>query len=116
MSEENCIFCKIVAGEIPANKIYEDDQAIAFHDITPQAPNHILIIPKEHLESLNDAGKGDAPLLGQLLWLAPKLANQQGIAENGFRTVINTGVDGGQSVAHLHLHILGGRPMAWPPG
>ena len=80
MSEENCIFCKIAAGTIPANKVYEDDLAVAFHDITPQAPNHVLIIPREHLESLNDAGKGDQALLGHLLWLAPKIANQLGIA------------------------------------
>ena len=116
MSEENCIFCKIVAGEIPANKIYEDEHALAFHDITPQAPTHVLIIPREHLESLNDAGKSDVALLGHLLWLAPKLANQVGIAENGFRTCINTGADGGQSVFHLHVHVMGGRPMTWPPG
>lgn len=116
MSEENCIFCKIVAGAIPANKIYEDDLAIAFHDITPQAPVHVLIIPREHLESLNDAGKGDEALLGHLLWLAPKLANQLGIAESGYRACLNTGADGGQSVFHLHVHLLGGRHLAWPPG
>ncbi len=116
MSEENCIFCKIAAGMIPAHKVYEDDLAVAFHDITPQAPTHVLIIPREHLESLNDAGKSDQALLGHLLWLAPKIANQLGIAENGFRTCINTGGDGGQSVLHLHVHVLGGRPMTWPPG
>ncbi len=116
MAEEDCLFCKIVAGQIPAQKIYEDEQALAFHDITPQAPIHVLIIPKEHLDSLNDAGKSDAALLGHLLWLAPKIANQLGIAENGFRTCINTGADGGQSVAHLHVHVLGGRHLAWPPG
>ena len=116
MSEENCIFCKIAEGAIPANKIYEDEHAIAFHDVTPQSPTHALIIPREHLESLNDAGKGDVPLLGHLLWLAPKIANQLGIAEDGFRTCINTGSDGGQSVFHLHVHVMGGRQMAWPPG
>lgn len=116
MSEETCIFCKIVAGEIPATKIHEDEHAIAFHDITPKAPVHILIIPREHLESLNDAGKGDVAVLGHLLWLAPRLANQLGIAEDGFRTCINTGSDGGQSVSHLHIHVMGGRQMTWPPG
>jgi len=116
MSEDNCVFCKIAEGAIPAKKIYEDDLVIAFHDITPQAPTHALIIPREHLESLNDAGKGDQALLGHLLWLAPKIANQLGIAESGFRTCINTGADGGQSVLHLHVHILGGRSLAWPPG
>ena len=116
MSEENCIFCKIAGGEISATKVYEDDQVIAFHDITPQAPTHVLIIPKEHMESLNDAGRSDVPLLGHLVWLAPKIANQLGIAENGFRVVVNTGADGGQSVFHLHVHVMGGRPMAWPPG
>jgi histidine triad (HIT) family protein len=116
MSEENCIFCKIVAGQIPAYKIYEDDLALAFHDITPQAPVHVLIIPREHLESLNDAGKGDEAMLGHLLRLAPKIANQLGIAENGFRTCINTGADSGQSVFHLHVHVLGGRHLSWPPG
>lgn len=116
MSEENCIFCKIVAGEIAANKIYEDDLAIAFHDLTPQAPVHVLIIPREHLESLNDAGKGDEALLGHLFRLAPKLANQLDIAETGFRTCVNTGADGGQSVFHLHVHAPGGRHLTWPPG
>lgn len=116
MSEENCIFCKIVSGEIPANKIYEDDEALAFHDVTPQAPIHVLIIPKEHMDSLNDAGKGDEALLGRMIRLAPKIANQLGIAENGFRTCINTGGDGGQSVFHLHIHLLGGRHLGWPPG
>ena len=116
MSEENCIFCKISSGEIPSNKVYEDEEAIAFHDLTPQAPIHVLVIPREHLDSLNDTGKSDESLLGHLLHLVPKIANQLGVAENGFRTVINTGVDGGQSVSHLHLHLLGGRILQWPPG
>ena len=116
MSETACLFCKIVVGGIPADKVYEDDQAIAFKDIHPQAPTHVLIIPREHIESLNDAAAGDEKLLGHLLRLASKIANQLGIAESGFRTVINTGAESGQSVAHLHVHILGGRAMAWPPG
>lgn len=116
MSEENCIFCKIVEGAIPARIIYEDDLALAFHDIAPQAPTHALIIPREHLESLNDAGKSDEALLGHLLRLAPKIAYQLGIAETGYRTCLNTGADGGQSVFHLHIHVLGGRHLTWPPG
>jgi histidine triad (HIT) family protein len=116
MSETGCLFCKIVGGGTPAGKVYEDDQAIAFKDIHPQAPTHVLIIPREHIESLNDAAAGDEKLLGHLLRLASKIANQLGIAESGFRTVINTGEESGQSVAHLHVHILGGRAMAWPPG
>jgi histidine triad (HIT) family protein len=116
MQEDSCLFCKIVAGDIPAGKVYEDDQAVAFNDINPQAPTHVLVIPREHIESLNDAAAGDEQLLGHLLRLASKIANQLGVAERGFRTVINTGAESGQSVWHLHLHILGGRPLAWPPG
>ena len=116
MSESNCTFCRIVAGEIPSNKVYEDDQAYAFRDGNPQAPTHVLIVPKEHIESLNDIAQGDEALLGHLLRLAPKIANQHGIAENGYRTVINTGENSGQSVWHLHIHLLGGRSMTWPPG
>src|ERR1041385_4040181 len=116
MAENDCLFCSILSGEIPSDKVYEDELAYAFRDINPQAPTHILIIPREHLESLNDAAPGDEALIGHLLRLASKIANQQGIAENGFRTVINTGAESGQSVWHLHVHLLGGRPMNWPPG
>ena len=116
MAENDCLFCKIIAGDIPAQKVYEGESAIAFRDSNPQAPTHVLIIPREHIESLNDAAQGDEALLGHLLRLASKIANQQGIAENGFRTVINTGAESGQSVWHLHLHVLGGRTMHWPPG
>jgi histidine triad (HIT) family protein len=116
MSETNCLFCRIIAGEVPSTKVHEDDLTYAFTDVNPQAPTHVLIISKEHIESLNEIGKSDEGLLGRLLRLAPKIANQLGIAESGFRTVINTGENGGQSVSHLHAHILGGRPMAWPPG
>lgn len=116
MPENDCLFCSILSGEIPADKVYEDDLAYAFRDINPQAPTHILIVPREHIESLNDAAPGDETLLGHLLRLASKIANQQGIAENGFRAVVNTGAESGQSVWHLHLHLLGGRPMNWPPG
>jgi histidine triad (HIT) family protein len=116
MPEENCIFCRILAGEVASTKVYEDPTAYAFRDADPKAPNHVLIIPKEHLESLNDASQSDEALLGHLMRLAPKIANQEGIAESGYRTVINTGGDGGQSVFHLHVHLMGGRPMTWPPG
>jgi histidine triad (HIT) family protein len=116
MSENDCMFCRIIAGEIPSTKVYEDATAYAFRDINPQAPTHVLIISKEHIESLNDASQSDEMLLGHLVRLAPKIANHEGIAENGYRTVINTGAESGQTVFHLHIHLLGGRPMAWPPG
>ena len=116
MTEPDCIFCKIATGTVPTDKVYENDQALAFRDMHPQAPTHVLIIPKEHLESLNDASQSDEKILGHLLRLAPKIANQLGIAESGYRAVVNTGADGGQSVFHLHVHLLGGRPLTWPPG
>ena len=104
---DNCIFCKIVAGQIPSTKIYEDEDVIAFHDIHPIANVHFLIVPKRHVESLLTASAGDEALLGKLLATAPQLAREQGLGE-GFRTMINTGVQGGQSVFHLHLHVFGG--------
>jgi histidine triad (HIT) family protein len=116
MPENDCLFCQIIAGEIASTKVYEDATTYAFRDAKPQAPTHILIIPKEHFDSLNDASQSDEALLGHLLRLAPKIANQEGIAENGYRTVINTGEESGQSVPHLHVHLLGGRSLAWPPG
>jgi histidine triad (HIT) family protein len=111
----DCLFCKIVAGTIPAKRLHEDDQSIAFADINPQAPTHLLIIPKQHLTSLAHVAKEDAPLLGHLTAVATDLARTTGLA-NGYRLVVNTGDDGGQTVHHLHLHLLGGRPMHWPPG
>ena len=104
---EDCIFCKIVAGEIPARKIHEDDEVIAFHDIYPAAPVHFMIVPKAHISSLADAEAAHEGLLGRILLLAPKLARQEGL-HTGFRTIINTGRGGGQEVMHLHVHILGG--------
>lgn len=104
---DNCIFCKIVAGQIPAKKIYEDEDVIAFHDIHPIANVHFLIVPKRHIESLLTAQEADQALLGKLLAKAPALAREQGLGE-GFRTMINTGAQGGQSVFHLHLHVFGG--------
>ena len=107
----DCIFCKIAQGQIPCNKVYEDDDVIAFHDINPAAPVHFLLIPKKHLQSLAHAQSEDTALLGKMLALVPKLALEQG-CENGFRVVINTGRDGGQEVGHLHIHVLGG-PRPW---
>ena len=103
----DCIFCKIIRGEIPCNKVYEDDEVLAFHDIHPAAPVHFMLIPKLHLASLNDAEEAHRALLGKILLLAPKLAREQGL-DQGFRTVINTGRGGGQEVFHLHVHVIGG--------
>ena len=103
----DCIFCKIARGDIPCNKLYEDDEVLAFHDINPVAPVHFMLIPKLHLASLAEAGDTHAALLGKMLLLAPRLAREQGL-DNGFRTVINTGKGGGQEVFHLHIHIIGG--------
>lgn len=113
---QECIFCKIVAGAIPANKVYDDDQVLAFHDISPQAPVHVLVIPKRHIESLGAVTDDDGPLLGHLLSAAARIARELGLAERGYRVVFNIGQDGGMAVYHLHAHILGGRRMAWPPG
>ncbi len=113
---EDCIFCKIVAGDIPSKKVYEDDEYLAFHDVNPQAPTHVLIIPRRHLPGIAHAEPGDADLLGRLLLKANDIAEQEGLTKDGFRYVINNGEQGGQTVPHLHLHILGGRPMTWPPG
>lgn len=110
---DNCIFCKIVGKEIPANKIYEDEEIIAFNDIHPAAPVHFLIIPKQHIESLYDIQDKQQNLLGKMMLLAPKLAKEQG-CEDGFRVVINTGRVGGQEVFHLHVHVIGGRERLSP--
>ena len=109
----DCIFCKIVAGEIPCQKVYEDDEVLAFQDIHPVAPVHFMIVPKAHVASLSECDAGHQAILGRILLLAPKLAKEQGLA-NGFRTIINTGRGGGQEVFHLHVHVIGGggpRPM-----
>ena len=113
---EECIFCKIAAGAIPVKPIYEDEQLVAFPDINPMAPVHVLVIPRKHLDSVAEAGPADAAMLGHAMLTLPKIAAQLGIAESGFRVVMNTGKEGGQSVTHLHWHILGGRFMEWPPG
>ena len=111
----DCLFCRIVKGEIPAKKIYEDDVAVAFNDINPQAPTHVLIIPKKHIVGLKEAEAADAETLGYCQLVAAKIAKQRGI-EDGYRTVYNVGERAGQSVFHLHLHLLGGRDLRWPPG
>jgi histidine triad (HIT) family protein len=109
-----CLFCRIVAGQIPSKKAYEDEELIAFHDIHPWAPVHLLIVPKKHIASHADVTGADAPLLGRMLALAPRLMREQGVT-NGFRTIINTGRDGGQEVYHLHMHVIGG-PRPWLKG
>lgn len=116
MSENNCLFCRIIAGEIPAEIIYRDERSLAFRDIHPQAPVHVLIIPPEHIESLDEASQKDEATLGHLLRVGARIANEQGLSESGYRTVINTGAGAGQSVFHLHVHIIGGRTFSWPPG
>lgn len=112
-----CLFCRIVAGDVPADIVAEFDDAIVFRDINPQAPSHLLLIPRQHVASLDDADDaGDALDLGSLMRLAAEVARDEGIAESGYRVVVNTNAEGGQTVQHLHLHILGGRQMTWPPG
>ena len=110
-TDPDCLFCKIVAGQIPSRKVYEDEDVLAFHDIHPAAPVHVLIVPKTHFASLEEAQPAHQALLGKMLLLAPKLAQEQG-ARNGFKTVINTGHDGGQEIGHLQVHVLGG-PRPW---
>lgn len=111
-----CLFCKMIAGEIQPAKVYEDERILAFRDINPQAPVHILVVPKEHIPTLNDLDDAHTELVGQLHQAAKKIARQEGIADKGYRTVVNCNDDGGQTVSHLHLHLLGGRRMTWPPG
>ena len=110
----DCLFCRIIAQEIPAKIVAENEHCVAFRDINPQAPVHLLVIPRQHVASLNDAT--DASLLGQMQLLAAQLARSEGLAERGYRTVINTNADAGQTVFHVHLHLIGGRVMGWPPG
>ena len=110
------IFAKIIAGEIPAEKLYEDEHVVAFRDIQPQAPVHVLVVPRKPLVSVADAGLEDAELLGRLLLTAAKVARELGLESDGYRLITNIGDNGGQSVYHLHVHLLGGRRMGWPPG
>jgi len=112
----DCLFCKMATGEIKPDILYEDDDILAFNDVAPQAPFHALVIPKTHIATLNDLTEQDAALVGKILLIAQKIAKQAGIAEQGYRTVFNCNKQAGQTVFHLHLHILGGRDMSWPPG
>jgi histidine triad (HIT) family protein len=116
MSSDNCLFCKIVAGDIPSDQVYQDDACVAFNDISPQAPTHILIVPRVHVDSLDTAQEHDKAGIGHLLLAAAEIAREKGFAENGYRVVINTNADGGQTVFHLHVHLLAGRPFVFPPG
>jgi histidine triad (HIT) family protein len=111
----DCLFCRIIQGEIPAKKVHEDDETFVFEDINPQAPTHVLIIPKKHIVGIREAKAEDASIIGKLQLVAAKIARDRKI-ENGYRTVFNVGPGAGQSVFHLHLHLLGGRPLSWPPG
>ena len=112
----DCIFCKIAGHEIPAQIVYEDEDVLAFKDLKPVAPMHALVIPKKHISGIADAADEDAELMGRILLAAKKLAKESGLAEDGFRVVVNQGEKAGQSVFHLHVHVLAGRPMDWPPG
>lgn len=112
----DCLFCKMVAGEIKPSVVYEDDAVLAFRDINPQAPTHVLVIPKRHISTINDLKSEDADLVGRLYLGAKKVAEQDGIAADGYRTVMNCNAAAGQTVFHIHLHVLGGRNMQWPPG
>jgi len=116
VTPSDCLFCRIAAGEIPANVIHQDEHVVAFRDINPQAPVHFLVIPREHVASLDAADDAHQGLLGRVLLAARDLARADGIAEDGYRAVLNIGADGGQTVHHLHLHVLGGRGLGWPPG
>ena len=111
-----CLFCRIIGREIPASIVYEDERVLAFNDINPQAPTHVLVIPKRHIETLNDLAETDDGLVGEVVRRAAAIAVEGGIAEHGYRTVFNTNREAGQTVFHIHLHLLGGRGMAWPPG
>lgn len=113
---ENCLFCKMVAGDIPADIVYENDDVLAFRDINPQAPVHILIIPKQHIAMINDVAEEDAAVMGKLFLAAKHIAKAEGVADEGYRTVMNCGAAAGQSVFHVHLHLLAGRALQWPPG
>jgi histidine triad (HIT) family protein len=115
-AEMDCLFCKIAAGEIPAELVYESDDVVAFRDINPQAPTHVLVIPRTHIATINDIEDGHQTLVGSLYSAARQIAADEGIAEAGYRAVMNCNEGAGQSVFHIHLHVLGGRPMSWPPG
>jgi histidine triad (HIT) family protein len=112
----DCLFCKIINGHIPADKVFENDRVLVFRDIMPQAPTHLLIIPKIHIATINDTQETHQALLGELILTANQMAEQAGLSDNGYRLIFNVNQDGGQAVYHIHLHLMGGRAMAWPPG
>lgn len=114
--DETCLFCRIASGTIPARFAHQDDHTVAFHDIDPRAPVHVLIIPRRHIGAVDQLRDGDVEMMGQLFMVARGLARELGIANSGYRIVVNNGRDAGQSVDHIHMHLLGGRPMQWPPG
>ena len=116
MRIDDCLFCRIITGQLPATKVHEDDHVVAIRDIAPRAPTHILLMPKEHIASAADLTREHGPLLGQLFETAAAIARSEGIDEQGYRLVTNVGAWGGQTVDHLHLHLMGGRSMTWPPG
>jgi histidine triad (HIT) family protein len=116
MTMSNCLFCKIVAGQVPGAIVYQDDRVVAFKDINPQAPMHLLVVPRRHIATLNDLATEDDGLLGELIRRGAALAREHGHADAGYRTVFNCNADAGQTVFHIHLHVLGGRPFTWPPG
>lgn len=111
-----CIFCKIIAGEIPSDKVFEDDKVLAFRDIEPQAPVHVIIIPKEHIESTNELNETNSGVIAHIFEVIPQIAKELGVAESGYRIINNCGDDGGQTVQHIHFHMMGGRACAWPAG
>ena len=113
---ESCIFCRVAEGATPARVLFANEEVVAFHDIAPRAPVHVLVIPRRHIVSLASTAEGETEILGKLLLAAAEVARRTGIAETGYRVVTNSGSSAGQSVFHLHLHVLGGRPMGWPPG
>ena len=113
---DDCLFCKIIERKIPASIVYEDDDVVAFNDINPQGPTHVLVVPKRHIATLNDLSPDDDRLVGQVVRRAAAIAKERGVSAGGFRTVFNTNREAGQTVFHIHLHLIGGRPMRWPPG
>jgi histidine triad (HIT) family protein len=112
----DCLFCKVVAGQVPATLVFQNDRVVAFKDITPRAPTHVLIVPKRHIATLNELSPEDDALVGEMVRAAAAIAKEQGLSERGYRTVFNCNAEAGQTVFHIHLHLLGGRPMTWPPG
>ena len=112
----DCLFCKVVAGQVPATLVFQNDHVVAFKDITPRAPTHVLIVPRRHIATLNELSPEDDALVGEMVRSAAAIAKEQGLSERGYRTVFNCNAEAGQTVFHVHLHLLGGRPMTWPPG